>query len=71
VLEGSGFYEFDSALERGEKVEPDQVAVGREVAGGSHPIDSRGDFGQCFVYLGSCQHSALSDQPIRASVVQS
>ena len=52
VFEGSGFYEFDSALGRGEKVEPDQIVVGREVVGGGHPIDTRRDFGECVVCLG-------------------
>ena len=48
-LEGSGFYEFDSALGRGGEVEPDQIVVGREVVGRGHPVDPRGDFGQRFV----------------------
>ena len=50
-VEGSGCYEFDSALGRGEAVEPDQIVVGRPVAGGGDPVDSRGDFGQHFVCL--------------------
>ena len=50
-LEGSGFYEFDPAFGRGEEIEPDQIAVDREVDGGSHPVDSRRDFGQYFVCL--------------------
>ena len=44
-------YEFDSALGRGEEVEPDQIVVGRDVVGGGHPIDTRRDFGQCVVCL--------------------
>src|SRR5262249_22043974 len=51
LFEGSSFYEFDSAFGRGFAVEPDQIVVGRETPGGGHTIDSRRDFGQCFVYL--------------------
>ena len=50
-LEGSGFYEFDSAFGRGAEVEPDQIVVGREVDGRGHPVDSRRDFGEYFVCL--------------------
>ena len=50
---GSGFYEFDPAFERGAGFEEDQVVVGSASAGGGDQIDSRGDFGQCVVHLGS------------------
>ena len=33
------------------KCEPDQVVVDREAAGGGHPVDSRGDFGERVVCL--------------------
>ena len=37
--------------EDGEGIEPDQIVVGRAVAGGSHPVDPRRDFGKRIVYL--------------------
>ena len=37
--------------EDGAGVEPDQIVVDREVAGGSHPVDTRRDFGKRIVYL--------------------
>ena len=59
-LKASGFYEFDSALERGEEVAPDQVVVDRQVAGGGHPVDTRGDFGKRFVCLRAGRAPALA-----------
>ncbi len=51
LFEGSGSHEFDSAVGRGEELQPDQIVVDREVAGGSHPVDTRRDFGERVIYL--------------------
>ena len=56
-LEGSGFFEFDSAFGSGAEIEPDQIVVDRETDGGCHPVDSRGDFGQYFVCVESLSAS--------------
>ena len=37
--------------EEAQEIEPDQIVVDREAAGGGHPVDSRRDFGEYFVYL--------------------
>ena len=43
--------------EEARKVEPDQIAVGRDAAGGGDPVDPRGDFGERFVCLMVFRHS--------------
>ena len=60
-VEGSGVYEFDSAVGRGAEVEPDPVVVDCAAAGPGDSVDSRRDFGQYFVYLKEIAEPATHD----------